>query len=327
MSVKDRVRVLSLACCVTAIAALAGLTFASGAGAFTLGNTYLALGDSLTYGFHAAQFNEELKEGKVNPASFNDGFVDDFSAALRHFNPNLKTINDGCPGETSETFLKGSGLPFPGFCAGGPTGTPFPYSFLHHPYTTGSQMSDALAILAANPHVSPISVDIGANDVLQFLEHTCGFPTTDTCNEEQIIGEYEHIAANLGTILTKLRAAAPHAQIVVLGNYNPFPTVIPGPPGGDKQLAELNNLLAKTTGKTHGASFISVEPAFNPGGFFFGEKAEVLDIPTICAFTAMCPGGTFNPASPEADIHPTKKGYQVMANFELISFLTHNGSL
>ncbi len=79
------------------------------------------------------------------------------------------------PGETTETFIDGSGIP--GYCAGGPTGTPFPYAFLHHSYAAHtSQLADALAILKENPNVSPITLDIGANDVLQFLASKCGFP-------------------------------------------------------------------------------------------------------------------------------------------------------
>lgn len=316
MSLRDSLRACSLACCAVAIAALGALTFASGAGAFSLGSTYLALGDSLTYGYHQAQFGEELKKGEVNPATFDEGYVNDFSGFLKLVNPKLQLINDGCPGETSETFINGSGIS--GFCAGGPTGTPFPYSFLHHPYTAGSQLGDALAILESNHNVSPISLDIGANDVLQFLEHTCGFPATDTCSTEQVTAEYEHIAGNVGSILKQLHAAAPRAQIVVIGNYNPFPAVVPE---GDASLARFNTILAKTAAKTLNTSFISVEPAFNPSGFFGGS--ETGDIPSICKLTGMCPGGTYNPASPEADIHPTKLGYQVMGAFELADFLTH----
>lgn len=318
MSIFSRVRACLLACCVLAAGALGTLVLAPAAGAFSVGGTYLALGDSLTYGYHQAQFAEEFKKGEVNPATFEEGYVNDFGATLKVVNPSLQIINDGCPGETSETFIKGSG--YPGYCAGGPTGTPFPYPFLHHPYTTNSQLSDALAILATNHNVSPISLDIGANDVLQFIEHTCHFPVTYTCTETEVKGEYEHIAANVGSILAQLRAAAPHAQIVVIGNYNPYPTILP-PPGGDKELALLNSLLAATTAKVPGASFTSVEPFFNPSGFFGG--AESGDIPTICAFTAMCPGGTFNPASPLADIHPTKLGYEVMGGVAAADFYSH----
>lgn len=50
---------------------------------------------------------------------------------------------------------------------------------------------------------------------------------------------------------------------------------------------------------------------------------EAADIPTVCAFTAMCPGGEFNPASPNADIHPTRAGYAAMAGVVGVTYLSH----
>jgi lysophospholipase L1-like esterase len=302
-------------CCVASIAALAALVFSPAAGAAKVGSTYLALGDSLAFGFHQAQAEEELKSGKVDPASFNDGYVDDFGASLRLLNPSLSIINDGCPGETTDTFINGSGTP--GFCAGGPTGTPFPYAFLHHPYTTNSQLSDALAILAKTPKVSPITLDIGSNDVLQALVNTCGFPTK-SCTEAQVAALFAHIASNTGLILAQLHAAAPKAQIVLIGAYNAFPTVVPN---GDKLQAVLNGLQASVAAKVPGASFADPEPVFNPSGTFGGPEAG--DIPTICTFTAMCPGGKFSPESPHADVHPSKLGYAVIAGVIGADFLAH----
>jgi lysophospholipase L1-like esterase len=210
-------------------AAIASLAFTASAGAASIGNTYLALGDSLAYGYHAAQFKHELEtKGYVEPSTFDEGYVDDFAAALKIFNPHLRVINDGCPGETTETFINGSGVS--GYCAGGPTGTPFPYAFLHHSYAPyGSQLADALAILKENPKVSPITLDIGANDALQFLASTCGFPASFTCTPAQVEAEFAHIAGNVYSILTQLRAAAPNAQIVLIGLYNPYPLVRPAP--------------------------------------------------------------------------------------------------
>jgi lysophospholipase L1-like esterase len=320
MSVLHSVRTRLLVCCVASIAALGALVLAPSAGAAKIGNTYLALGDSLAYGYHAAQFKEELAKGEgtciaagicIKPASFNDGYVDDFGAALKFANPKLQIINDGCPGETTDAFIKGSGIP--GFCSNFPANTPFPDVWLHHPYT-GSQLEDALAILKANPNVSPITLDIGSNDVLQ----AC--PITVPCGQVQVEALFGHIAANVGYILAQLRAAAPKAQIVLIGSYNPYPTVLP-PPGGDKTLAALNALLASVAAKVTGASFANSEPPFNPSIITGGPETQ--DLPTICAFTAMCPGGTFNPLSKEADIHPTKLGYAVMAGVVTVGFLTH----
>jgi lysophospholipase L1-like esterase len=319
MSVLYRARLLLLACCIGAITALGALALTPAAGAAQVGSTYLALGDSLAYGYHAAQFKSELEsKGFVEPATFDDGYVDDFGATLKLGHPKLQIVNDGCPGETSETFIHGSGVA--GTCAGGPTGTPFPYAFLHHPYTASTQLADALAILKANPNVSPITLDIGANDVLQFLASQCGFPKTFTCSPAAVEAEFGHIAANVASILGQLHAAAPKAQIVLIGLYNPYPTVLPAP-GGDQTTAALNAALAGVASSVPGASFANPEPPFNPS--ILAGLPETVDLPTICAFTAMCPGGTFNPTSPNADIHPTKLGYAVMAGVVGADFFTH----
>ncbi len=320
MPVLHRTRARLLACIALAVASLGVLAFTPVANAAEIGNTYLALGDSLAYGYHAAQFKEELEsKGYVEPSTFDHGYVDDFGAALKLTHPKLQIVNDGCPGETTETLINGSGIP--GYCAGGPTGTPFPYAFLHHsyaPYT--SQLADALAILKENPDVSPITLDIGANDVLQFLASKCGFPATFSCSNAQVEAEFGHIAGNVYAILAQLHAAAPKAQIVLIGLYNPYPTVLPAP-GGDATTAALNNALANVAAAVPDTSFANPEPAFNTS--IITGAPESSDLLTICTFTAMCPGGTFNPTSPNADIHPTSLGYGVMAGIVGADFLTH----
>jgi len=69
-----------------------------------------------------------------------------------------------------------------------------------------------------------------------------------------------------------------------------------------------------------GVSFTDPEPAFNPAGS--RGRPETGDIPAICALTGMCPGGTYNPLSSDADIHPTRLGYGVLAGFVSADFLT-----
>jgi lysophospholipase L1-like esterase len=316
MSVLYRVRA-RLLLCVAAIAAFGALALApAAASAEGVGSTYLALGDSLAYGYHQAQFQQELKEkGFVEAANFNDGYVDDFGAALKLANPKLQVINDGCPGETTETMIKGSGVG-PEFCAGGPTGSPFPKAFLHHSYP-GTQLEDALAI-AKEPGVNTITIDIGANDILQFLSHTCGFPATFTCSQEQIEAEIGHVATNVGFILSQLRAAAPKAKIIFVSQYNPYPTVLKPEGTGDATVEALNGAL-KSVATTFGVRFANTARVINFSGTHGGPEAG--DIPTVCAFTAMCPGGVFNPASPEADIHPTKAGYAAMAGVVAAAYL------
>jgi lysophospholipase L1-like esterase len=320
MSALSRARARLLVC-VAVLAAFGTLVLAPAAGAKTIGSppsTYLALGDSLAYGYHAAQFQEELKtKGFVNPANFDDGYVDDFGKALKLFNPKLQIVNDGCPGETTETMIHGSGVG-PEYCAGGPTGTPFPKVFLHHPFA-GTQLEDAVAV-AKQPGVNTITLDIGANDILQFLGSTCGFPATFTCTPAQIEAEIGHVTTNVAYILGQLRAAAPKAKIVFVSQYNPYPTVLSPEGTGDATVDGLNAAL-KSVAASYGVSFANTARVINFSGTHGGPESG--DIRTVCAFTAMCPGGTFNPASPSADIHPTKLGYAAMAGVVTATYLLH----
>jgi lysophospholipase L1-like esterase len=311
MSLSHRVKLGLLAPLAAALALVGGLALAPAAGAVKVGSTYLALGDSLAYGYHAAQFAEEFPN--VNPETFDEGYVNDFDQVVKLFNPNVTLINDGCPGEGTETMIHGS--PAAGFC-GGEDAPPFPYIFLHHPYSTRTQLQDALKILHENPNVSPITLDIGANDLLHFTATSCGFPAANTCTEAQFGAEIVHIATNTAFILGQLRAAAPHAQIVLVGLYNPFPA-FPSE-GGDKITTGLNQAFEAVAASVPGTSFANPEPLFNPSTVL--HTPETTDLPTICTFTAMCPGGKF---SPSGDIHPTKLGYQVMGGVVSFQFLTH----
>lgn len=242
--------------------------------------SYLALGDSLAFGYSQAKFNSLYPN--ENPAAYDTGYVDDFAHVLKLGDPNLQVVNDGCPGETTESFIDGP-------CA-------YQLSFpLHHPYVGGpssSQLSDALAYLNAHPGaVNPITLDIGANDALGVIEGTC--KREPECVVKDAPALFAHIAANLGLILADLRGAAPHATIVVLGLYNPFGEKLAG---GDQLTAQLNEVMSQVAA-TVGARFADPLPVFNPPG--------ALEQPTICLLTNMC--------TPLEDIHPTDLGYAVLA--------------
>ncbi len=278
--------------CLLALAfALLALSLAPAAGAAGRGSaaswhhtaapgSYLALGDSLAFGYSQAKFNSLFPN--ENPAAYDTGYVDDFARVLRLFNPALQVINDGCPGETTDSFINGP-------CA-------YQLQFLlHHPYsggTSSSQLSDALAYLGAHPgRVSPITLDIGANDALGVIKVQCNLQPA--CIAAAAPALFAHIAGNLGAILAQLRAKAPVAQIIVLGLYNPFGSTIAG---ADQLTAALNEVEQKVAAG-FGARFADPLPLFNP--------PEPLEQPTICLLTNMC--------TPLVDIHPTDLGYAVLA--------------
>jgi lysophospholipase L1-like esterase len=271
------------------------------------GANYLALGDSLAYGYQGPQFALT-----PNPAVFNFGYADLFAAHMG------KTLtNDGCPGETTDSFINGG--PAPGTCAHLPS--PFPFTLLHHSYSPNTnQLADAQAFLDTHP-TGEITLDIGANDLLVFLQGTCGFPsspTAGTCIANGFAGIQSHIAANTNTILDGIRAHAPNADITVMGLYNPYPGALSvGGHGGDFLTAQLNSTI-HTLATSHSAHFVDPLPVFNPSGAAGGP--ETGDFGALCTLTLQCPGGV--PFAAGADIHPTKKGYQALASlFESASGL------
>jgi lysophospholipase L1-like esterase len=252
-----------------------------------LQQTYLALGDSLAFGYSKAKF-EDLYPNE-NPADFETGYVNDFGDVLRFFQPGLQIVNDGCPGETTESFIKG------------PCAYQLAYP-LHHPYSAGpdsAQLTDALSYLDAHPgSVNPITLDIGANDALGLIETTCDKEVA--CILAGVPALFAHVGANLALILSDLRAAAPHAQIIVLGLYNPFGAKLAG---GDELTAKLNEVMAGVAASV-GARFADPLPLFNPPG--------ALEEPTICLLTNMCV---------DEDIHPTDLGYAVLGGLILHQYV------
>ncbi|HEX5225586.1 MAG TPA: SGNH/GDSL hydrolase family protein [Solirubrobacteraceae bacterium] len=193
-----RSRLLGLA--LVAAFALSGV-LASGAGAVPAVNqTYLALGDSLAFGYSQQLFNEHLETGEP-AAAFTHGYVDNYLAKI---NTHLafKTTrlqNLGCPGETSgsligngalEAGLKGGqeleeGKAVAAFgeaaCAyhelaaagaGFPAGFKFPLHTEYGPAGT-SQLEAALGLIAQDAAegkpVTHVTLNIGANDQLHFV--------------------------------------------------------------------------------------------------------------------------------------------------------------
>ena len=107
---------------------------------------YLALGDSLAFGYQAATFNQNFPVEP--PTAFSTGYVDDFTSMLQDVRPQLQAINFGCTGETTVTFIQGGCI----YTAQG--------FQLHNGYA-GSQLSAAVAFLRQHPgQVSPITLNM-----------------------------------------------------------------------------------------------------------------------------------------------------------------------
>src|SRR2546421_9987357 len=124
-----------LACVIVAAVVALGLLVTSaspdtGSGRGT--RYYLALGDSLAFGFQPN-------------GDFQHGYVNQLYDTLHAQQPRLALTNLGCPGETSTSLITGGKCPYPGGV---------------------SQLDAAVAFLRAHPgRVKLITLDIGGNDV------------------------------------------------------------------------------------------------------------------------------------------------------------------
>jgi lysophospholipase L1-like esterase len=224
---------------------------------------YLALGDSLAFGYQP-------------DLDFSHGYVDDFYGNLKgHGVQSL--ANMGCPGETSNTFINGG-------C---------PYAYLRkYPYV-GAQLNAAVLYLKLHPgQVSPVTLDIGANDMLPDIN-------TSTCT---ISSSFNTDLATLDnnlikTILPQLVAAMTvngkvTGDLVMMNYYDPYQNICP------------NTVSYVQTINQHLANDISGYGVIVNVFKSFGGPTT--PNPNICPYTWMC--------SIFKDIHPTTKGYSVIAS-------------
>lgn len=281
----------------------AALAVPAGAAADTTGPVfhppqqyYLALGDSLAFGFHEAQFESQVPPNPFtyDPASFNDGYDADLLTMLAPLappgQPPLTEVNYGCPGETTTSMIGVAGFP-----------CPFRFQFfppyildLHDNYPAGdSQLQAALAFLTAHRgHVNPVTVDIGANDLLNLLS-SCS--NDATCIQNELPGTISTMVRNVDTILTAIQAAEPSAETLVMNVPDPFALYSPSSIAifGAFDSA-LNAVVA-----AHNDRLVDAYSA--------GLQLVATDVPSWCEDSPAACGG------PSQDIHPTAEGYMDLA--------------
>jgi lysophospholipase L1-like esterase len=244
---------------------------------------YLALGDSITYGFQPTK----AKPG-APPSTFDTGYVDRFAARLRKLSPKIKVVNYGCPGESTVTFTRG--------------GCPASADHIKlHDSFRGSQLAAALSFLRAHPRqVSPITLTLWGNDWFPMLLDQCKGKIA--CVRKNGPGAIASLGARLTSIVRQLRAAAPAAEIIVTGAWNPDPSQL-------EQLQATYLSLDASVARAAAAARARIAealPVFNPVGSVGARKAR------LCAFTFICSKG---------DPHPTDAGYRALAD----AFMTASG--
>jgi lysophospholipase L1-like esterase len=245
--------------------------------------TYLALGDSVAFGYVPPQ--AVPAPNYFDPRSF-VGYPEDVARALH-----LRVSNASCPGETTASMFV-PGAPSNG-CENSPDGSPG-YRTLYplHVQYRGTQMLYALKYLAVHRHTRLVTINIGANDV--FL---CQETTADGCTSPaEFQAVLQQIGTNLTIIYTLIRDVAHyHGLLVALTYYSTDyndPTEVAG-------TEALDSVIASVTEKFGG----KVADGF---AAFEGPSAAFGGSPCAAGLLIKLPDRTCN-------IHPSPAGHLLLA--------------
>ena len=249
------------------------------------GRAYLALGDSVVFGF-------------ITQAGFEYAEPDNFIGYPAYVGNalNLDAVNASCPGEATSGFINVTG-------ADNGCHTSYRAHFpLHVPYSgpTESQLSFATDFLSDHRDTKLVTVSAGANDAF-ILQDSCATavspPACIAAGLPPVLGS---ISANMGTILKALRATHFHGMIVVVNYYS-----LDYSDAAGTGLTLLLNQAETATASTYGAFVADAFTAFKtaPQNISAGGKT--------------CNAGLLNPepgVAGKCDVHPSQTGQQLLAS-------------
>jgi lysophospholipase L1-like esterase len=259
--VRSRGRLIG--CSMALVLALGALFASSASAAKTPTQTYLALGDSLAFGYSQQLFNENEKTGE-SPTAFENGYANVYLKFANKQNPTpYQLVNNGCPGETTDSFIGNgpvaAGLEASAFEAHGEAPCAYHYASglpLHHEYGgTKSQLENALETIgveaALGTPVNKLTLNIGANDELRQVkacEKEVGEeygkegkskyganPTeaVENCLKAHVKGLIEHIVKNTAASVYAIRNGSSFGGVNYTGpitfqaGYDPYGNLVP----------------------------------------------------------------------------------------------------
>lgn len=357
---RPSVRPLAPIVALVALVALTVLAPAADARPAAPVSTYLALGDSISFGYSEQVFNENFPN--ESPSFFEEGFTNDFAQHLgrpSEVGRGVTLVNDGCPGETSNGLIGEN----PGL--GGKTSTepaghnpqglgdyhPCAYNNvdglpLHNSLSVGgqsiSQLEDALSILkeghSAHP-VDAITLNIGSNDELAAITQCKNEVTEEFTNtgkskygsspEAAVVAciavssekiTVPHILANIGDILGVLDSTAPG------GGHYTGPIVLVGFYNPDALILPGSDALQQGLNAAVEADILPHFPNVtfaNPFPVFNKGSKPAKEQASICKYTEMCNPNVPGGSSDDGDIHPSPLGYEVLGRLVNQAYLAN----
>ncbi len=238
---------------------------------------YLALGNSVAFGFNPLL-------DKSNADNF-IGYPTPVAAALKE-----SLTNASCPGETSSHFISLAGSD--NGC-GAYRGN-FP---LHVAYSsaTQTQLEFADGFLQSHPMTLVVSIDIGANDLFVLVNGCAG---QTVCIQSGLPGMLETLSTNLDTIYGHIRNLDGYRhQLVALTYYS----LNYSDPSGTGLISQVNKVVADRTLAWGGIvadgfdAFAAASTAYGGDTCAAGLRIVVMSSPLTC------------------DIHPSPAGRDLLA--------------
>lgn len=248
-------------------------------------NSYLALGDSLPFGYNPL----------VQPPDLSHylGYPSIISAISEK-----SLTNASCPFETTGTFLSG------GTTADGLFGCPIwrAASGLANPLFvsySGPQLEYATSFLQSHPNIRLVTIQLGGNDLGDLAFFCQGVPA---CELPRLPATLAQVSTNLGMTITDIRGAGYRGPIVLV-NYYAFNYT-------NLVQAGAFSALAATIATVAAASpDVKVADAFKAFALVSAPFAG-----DTCAAGLRIKLNSLNPQTGDTcDVHPTFAGHAVLA--------------
>jgi lysophospholipase L1-like esterase len=303
--------------CLMAVALLGSALFASVASAKktppTNKTAYIALGDSVSYGYSQQKFAENFPA--ESPSAFEGGLVNLFAAKLAKKEAKegnlLETANVSCPGEASAG-LFGNGPLASALISGGKiskgeapcgwhNGLGLPR---HYEFGGVSQLEAVKGLIEADKAAEPeipvkaVTLQIGSNDELHKLGEceseayrtAHGFAGFIQCVEEEAKKTlFPTIINNIGVAIGVIRSTGYTGPVILFGFYNPQAQLVVG---SDLLQGTLNTEIEKAIergdkeepfGLPKGTKYANPFKKTNPF-----KKGIVVEHEAICKYTEEC---------------------------------------
>ena len=242
--------------------------------------TYVSIGDSLAYGM-TTYANAAI------PTYGDQGYVSRYANYLATQSGGVRptVVNLAIIGETSSSY--------------GDTSNIYRVTNLNYagsPLSQAQMFAATVASQQGSGHaITHVSVSIGPDDLLNVTDQP-GFFNLSVADQQALLGAaLNSLAANYAGIVGQVRALVPSAELVIVGDYNPFAAVPDSPFYAEAPAAvQAINGIAANLAATFGGRYIDTY------SLFLGHEAEYTHI--------------LDDAPAGSNIHPNDLGYDVIGN-------------